>query len=267
MKGKHPPRMDRCILTIGFCLLFLAAPALGHEAKADKANIALDEKLGQYLPADATFADENGKPVRLKDLLDRPVIIAPVYLGCTRTCSLLLTGLAQALGKLDMKVPGRDFRVIALSFDDRDTPQIARDKKKNYLKAIGRPFPEEAWTFLTGDEANIRSFTDSIGFRFQRDGSDFSHPVTLVVISPQGRIIRYLDGVTFFPFDLTMAINEAVEGKVSSAGHRVLMYCFSYDPLKKSYAFNILKVTGTVMIVFALGFFSYLVITSNKKSA
>jgi protein SCO1 len=250
--------------------LVLVSPVLsfGHETTATKADIALEEKLGHYIPADDVFTDENNKPVSLKETLTKPAIIAPVYLSCTHECPLLLTGLAQALGKLDMITPGKDFTVITLSFDDKDTPQTAHDKKKNYIKAVGKPFPEDAWTFLTGDAANIRKFTDSIGFKFQKDGEhDFSHPITLVVVSPQGKIVRYLDGVNFLPFDITMAVNEAAIGTVSSTGRRVLTYCFSYDPLKKSYVFNILKVVGTVVVVFAASFFAYLMITSRKKNS
>jgi protein SCO1/2 len=165
-----------------------------------------------------------------------------------------------------MVKPGRDFKVITLSFDDRDTPAIASDKKRNYLKAIGKPFPAEDWTFLTGDVAAVKNFTDSIGFKFQRDSEhDFSHPVTLVVIAPGGKIVRYLEGTRFLPFDVTMAVNEAAEGRVGSTGRRVLMYCFSYDPLKKSYVFNILKVVGTVVVLFVGSFFAYLMITTKKK--
>ncbi len=252
-------------------LLFLTmalvpVPSFGHETTATKANIALEEKLGQYLPADALFVDENGKRVSLKQAIDKPVIIAPVYLGCTHTCPLLLTGLAQVLGKIDMMKPGKDFRVITLSFDDKDNSKIALDKKKNYIKAIGKPFPEESWKFLTGDAMNIKKFTDSIGFTFQRDGEhDFSHPITLVVVSPQGRIVRYLEGISFLPFEVTMALTEAAQGKVGSPSRKILMYCFSYDPLKKSYVFNILKVTGTVMVLFVASFVAYLMITTKKK--
>ena len=247
-------------------LLLVPIPSFGHETTAVKADIALEEKLGQYIPANAVFIDENNKRLSLKEALTKPVIIAPVYLGCTHTCPLLLSGLAQALGRLDMITPGKDFTVITLSFDDKDTPQIAHDKKRNYIKAIGKPFPEDAWRFLTSDAANIRKFTDSIGFKFQKDGDhDFSHPVTLVVVSPQGKIVRYLDGVSFLPFDITMAVNEAAKGTVSSTGHRVLVYCFSYDPLKKSYVFNILKVVGTIVVVFVASFFAYLMLTTKKK--
>jgi len=250
-------------------LMFSAASAsFGHETTAVNADIALDYKLGQYVPADAVFHDENDRPVNLRNMINRPTIIAPVYLGCMHECPMLLTGLAQTLGKLDLVTPGKDFNVVTLSFDNNDTPAIALDKKRNYLKAVGRPFPGDAWSYLTGDAVNIRKFTDSIGFRFQRDGEhDFSHPITLVVIAPDGKIVRYLEGVSFLPFEVTMALTEASEGRVGSPARKALMYCFSYDPLKKSYVFNILKVTGTVMVLFVVSFLAYLMLTSKKKDS
>jgi len=256
--------MNKTVLLL-LTLLLVPIPSFCHETTDTKADIALVEKLGQYIPADAIFIDENNKRVSLKESLTKPAIIAPVYLSCTHECPLLLTGLAQTLGRLDMITPGKDFTVITLSFDDKDTPQIAQDKKRNYIKAAGKHFSEDAWTFLTGDAANIRKFTDSIGFKFQKDGeSDFSHPVTIVVVSPQGKIVRYLNGVSFLTFDITMAVNETAKGTVSSTGRRVLTYCFSYDPLKKSYVFNILKVVGTVVIVFVALFLAYLFLTTKK---
>jgi len=246
--------------------LLAASMAFGHETTATKADIALEEKLGQYLPADAAFTDDSGRKILLDKFIDKPTIIAPVYLSCTHECPMLLTGLAQVLGKLELVKPGRDFQVITISFDDTDTSKTAAEKKINYLKAVGKPFPGDSWKFLTGDAANIRKFTDSIGFKFQRDGEhDFSHPVTLVVVSPKGKIVRYLEGVSFLPFDVTMALNEAALGKTGSPARKALMYCFSYDPLKKSYVFNILKVTGTVMVLFVASFLAYLMISAKKK--
>jgi protein SCO1/2 len=258
--------VNRLLPTLFFNAALLAAGmAFGHETTATKADIELEEKLGQYLPAEAAFIDENGREVLLGKVIDKPTIIAPVYLSCTHECPMLLSGLAEVLGKLELVKPGKDFQVIALSFDDKDTPKTAAEKKVNYIKAIGRPFPENAWTFLTGDEANIRKFTDSIGFKFQRDGEhDFSHPVTLVIVSPQRKIVRYLYGTSFLPFEVTMAITEAAQGRVGMTARKVLQYCFSYDPLKKSYVFNILKVTGTVMILFIGAFLIYLLKTSKK---
>lgn len=258
------PPVNRLVLVF-LTVTFLAAVAFGHETTATSADIALDEQLGQSIPADATFRDENGRKVNLKALIDIPTIVVPVYLKCMHECPLLLTGLAQALGKMDLVQPGKDYRVIALSFDETDTPAIAREKKPNYLKAIGRPFPEHDWKFLTGDAADIRKFTDSIGFKFQRDGEDFSHPIAIIVLAPGGKIVRYLYGVTFLPFNVTMAVTEAAEGKVGSTAGRVLTYCFSYDPLKNSYVFNVLKVVGTVVALFVASFFVYLMVSTRKR--
>ena len=253
------------LLSLLFLGLTAAFPAAAHETTANKAVVALEEKLGAVIPADISFSDETGKPVNLKAFIDKPTIIAPVYLHCSHECPLLLTGLATTLGKLDLVQPGRDYRVITLSFDEREGPAIAREKKPNYITAIGQPFPENEWKFLTGDNVNIRKFTDAVGFTFQRDGEDFSHPIAIIVLAPEGKVVRYLEGVNFLPFQLTMAITEAAQGKVGSPAGRVLSYCFSYDPLKKSYAFNILKVVGTVMILTLVSFFIFLMVTNPRK--
>jgi len=257
-------------ILIAFALLSIlsTAPAFGHGTTVTKAEISLEEKLGSFLPPDALFTDENGKRADLKALIDKSTIIAPVYLGCNHECPMLLSGLAQAIGRLELMTPGKDFSLITLSFDENDTPAVARDKKKDYLKAIGRPFPADSWKFLTGDAANIKKFTDSIGFKFQRDGEhDFSHPITLVVVSSQGKIVRYLEGVSFPSFEVTMALTEATEGRIGSPARKALMYCFSYDPLKKSYVFNILQVTGTAMVLFVASFFAYLMLSTKKPKA
>ena len=232
------------------------------------ANVGLDEKLGATIPGDIVLRDENGKAVNLRHMIDKPTIIAPVYLHCMHVCPMLLNGLASALGQMELVQPGRDFQVVTLSFDDRDTPALARDKKRNYVTAVGKPFPEADWKFLTGDPANIRRFTDAIGFTFQRDGEhDFSHPVVLAVLAPGGKVVRYLYGTTFLPFAVTMALTEASRGEVGSPTQKVLQYCFSYDPQKHSYVFNILKVTGTIMVLFVGAFLVYLLRTPRRKDA
>jgi len=265
LRKLQEPHVKRAYLLL-LSLTLMSGIAFGHGTTATKADIGIDEKLGQYISTDAIFIDEHGKKINLKDSINKPTIIAPVYLGCTHECPLLLSGLAQAIGKLELVKPGKDFQVITLSFDDKDTPQIAADKKVNYVKLIGKSFPQEAWKFLIGSETNIRKFTDSIGFKFQRDSEhDFSHPIILVVISPTGKIVRYLEGISFLPFEVTMALNEAAGDRVGSPARKALLYCFSYDPLKKSYVFNILKVTGTVMVLFVGSFLAYLLISTKKK--
>jgi protein SCO1 len=254
-----------------FFVLFFVATILsantvfGSGSTTMTADITLEEKLGQSIPDDLVFTDEFGVSTKLKDCLAKPVIIALVYLGCTHECPLLLSGLAQTLGRIELVKPGKDFTVVTLSFDENDKPALALERKLNYLKAVSRPFPPDTWKFLTGDKNNIKKLTDSIGYKFERNGADFSHPVTLVVVSPQGKIIRYLEGMTFLPFDVTMAVTEAAEGRVGSPMHKALTYCFSYDPLKKSYVFNVLKITATVMVLFVSSLLLYLVFSSKKK--
>jgi protein SCO1/2 len=262
---QHPRSPVNVLLCLVFLFVATAAPAPAHETEATRADIALEEKLGVVIPPDIMLRDEDGKPVNLRALIDRPTIIAPVYLHCSHECPLLLTNLATALGKIDLVTPGKGYRVITLSFDEREGPALAREKKPNYIAAVKAPFPADAWSFLTGDSGNIHKFTDAVGFRFQRDGEDFSRPIALIVLAPGGKVVRYLEGMTFLPFEITMAVTEAAAGKIGSPAGRVLSYCFSYDPLKKSYVFNILKVVGTVVIVTVVSFFIFLMVTTKKK--
>ena len=250
-------------------LLFFAFTSLlisgfsSAEGAGTQDNTGIEEKLGQRIPLDASFRNEEGKEVLLKEVMGKPIIVSLVYLKCSHTCPLLLGALAEVLGRLDLK-PLKDYSVLTISFDEEDTPDIARDKKKNYLQAINTPFPESAWRFFTGDRENIKKFTDAVGFNFRREESGFAHPVALIILSPDGRIVRYLYGRTFLPFDLTMAITEADKGKIGLS-RGVLLYCFSYDQPGKRYVFNILKVFGTVMIVSVVSFFLYLTITGRRS--
>jgi protein SCO1/2 len=250
-------------------LLFFAFTSLlisgfsSAEGAGTQDNTGIEEKLGQRIPLDASFRNEEGKEVLLKEVMGKPIIVSLVYLKCSHTCPLLLGALAEVLGRLELK-PLKDYSVLTISFDEEDTPDIARDKKKNYLQAINTPFPESAWRFFTGDRENIKKFTDAVGFNFRREESGFAHPVALIILSPDGRIVRYLYGRTFLPFDLTMAITEADKGKIGLS-RGVLLYCFSYDQPGKRYVFNILKVFGTVMIVSVVSFFLYLTITGRRS--
>lgn len=221
-------------------------------------DIGIDQKLGDLISLDLSFYDEKGYPVRLRELIHSPTILAPVYYGCPNVCSFLLTNLAGTLNKMPSE-PGKEYNVLALSFDEREKPDLASEKKKMYLKMIEKPFPEGAWRFLTGDQENIRGLMDSIGFHFRREGNDFLHPVSIIILSSEGKIVRYLYGTDFLPFDLKMALLEASEGRVGPTISKVLHFCFSYDPQGRKYVFNTLKVTGTVTLFFAVSFIVFLI--------
>jgi len=251
-------------LTLITLILFWQASVYAHvEHSKETPGVGIEEKLGQTVPLDVVFNDEGGKRISLRQVINKPTILAPVYLGCPDVCSFLLYNLARALNQLPSE-PGKEYQVLAVSFDDTEKPPLALEKKRLYLKMIEKPFPEEAWRFLTGEEENIRKLTNAIGFFFKREGKAFQHPVSLVILSSDGKITRYLYGTDVLPFDLKMGLLEASEGRVGPSISRVLRFCFSYDPKGRKYVFNTLKVTGIVTLAFALSFILFLVVKGKR---
>ncbi len=244
-------------------VLLLPGNVYAHEAGDAGLQIAIDEQLGSNVPLDIHFYDEKGARVILKDLINKPTVIAPVYLSCTNTCPLLLLGLADVIERSKLK-PGKDYQVLAVSFDEKDTPQIASEKKPEYLKAANKPVPDDAWRFLTGSAESIQRFTQAVGFQFRKERTGFSHPVTLIFLSPEGKIVRYLSGLTFLPFEFEMAVTEASKGEAVPLARKALIYCMSYDPQGKKYVFNTLKVVAILMVATIVSFFIYLVVTGRK---
>ncbi len=236
-----------------------------HPAAAGPAEtVGITERLGDYIPLDLTFTDEDGNTVQLRELVTGPTIIAPVYYHCPNVCSFLQADLARTLPQIRLQ-PGSDYRVLSVSFDERETPAAARAARKTYLAAMGQPFPPEAWRFLTGDIEAIRSLTDAAGYHFLRRGDDFLHPVVIFVVSREGRIVRYLHGTRLLPMDLTLALTEAGEGRVGSTIRKMVGFCFSFDPEKKQYVFNYLRLSATAVLLTAGGFLIFLITAGRKK--
>lgn len=249
--------------------LIVATSAYAVERKGaagQDGQVGIEERLGEFVPLDTVFVDEQGRDVMLSDLVDRPTVLALAYYNCTNVCPDLLVGTADVIGRSEA-VPGKDYRVITVSFDDRDTPVDAARKKDDYLSAAsdgGREVGEGDWRFLTGGERSIRSLTDSLGFRFRGKDGGFLHPASLIVISAEGRVTRYLFGTRFKPFDIDMALSEASDGRVGPSIPRVARICFTYDPEKKTYAFDFLKIGGGT-ILFAAGGFALFVAAGRKR--
>jgi protein SCO1/2 len=227
-------------------------------------TVAIFEKLGDHVPLGLEFVSDEGNKVVLRDLVDKPTVISLVYFSCRHACPMLLNGVAEVLRKTDLKA-GKDFNLITVSFDVNDTAAVAAETKRNYVQAIGKPFPANEWKFLTGTNENIELLTESVGFSFKREANGmFTHPVTLIILSKEGKVTRYLSGTTFLPFDLKMAVTEASEGRVGAVLKRAFLYCFSYDPASRRYVFNVLKVFGTVTLIFVGSFIAYLIVTGKK---
>lgn len=230
----------------------------------EKEKIGFFEKTGNYANLNLEFKDENGQKVLLKKLVDKPTIILLVYYRCPGICNPLLTSMGEVIDNLDLEA-GKEYRIISISFDETDTYKIAAEKKKNYLAGLKKSIPEWSWKFLTGDSDSIKNFTESVGFYFKREGKEFIHPTGLIILSPNGKITRYLFGISFLPFDLKMSLLEASEGKVGSPVNRILRFCFSYEPKGRKYAFNFLRIFGIGMVLIAVSLFIFLISKSKDK--
>lgn len=265
-------------LSILFTILSGTCPLFAHTIKSadqhrhgvssslmdQSEGVGIDEHLGAKIPLDLTLRDERGKPVRLSELVTGPTIILPVYYGCTNVCNFLQGGLARVLPTIKSR-PGIDYRVISVSFDETETPELAARYKRMYLTSMNAPFPEEGWRFLTGDAAAVRRLTDAAGYRFKRTGRDFIHPVVSMVVSGDGTIVRYLYGTDFLAKDLSLALLEARQGRVGTTIRKMVGYCFSYDPAGKTYVFNLLRVSATVVILSTGSFLLFLLLTGRRR--
>lgn len=245
-----------------------AARHQGHQAQGaaqQNGKVGLDERLGSKIPLDLKLKDETGRERTLAELVTGPTIILPVYYACTNVCNFMQEGMARVLPEIKLE-PGKDYRVISISFDETETPERAAKSRRMYEAAMKGKFPKGNWHFLTGDAANIRRLTEAAGYSFQRQGIDFVHPVASFVVAGDGKIVRYLYGTRFLPKDVTLALVEARQGKVGTTVSKMVKYCFSFDPKSKSYQFNLLRVSATVIIVCVLSFLAYLVFGGKKKS-
>jgi len=250
-------------------LVTLVTPSTGEDLVSpileEPAAVEFTEHLGEYIPDNISLIDEGGETILLDELINKPTILMFVYYECPGICTPLLTEVADVLGKANIDHSKTPFQLITVSFDVRDRPEVAAQKRQNYLEQINRPFPADSWRFFTGDQDNIDKLTKATGFRYQRAGADFTHPGGLILLSPEKKIVRYLYGIEFLPFEFKMGIVEASQGKVSPTTAKLLRYCFSYDPIGRTYAFNIARVTATVMITSVAFFGVFLVFVTRKR--
>lgn len=244
------------------CPLLLGTLATGTGAVVapEEIEVGIIEHLGEKVPLDITFTDENGRLVSLGEVAGgKPIILALVYYRCPGICSPLLNGMADVLRKLDLE-PVRDYAAISVSFDPSETYKVASEKRETYVGLVQKPteaskernFPLEGWRFLTGNPASINRLTEAVGFKYKPEGDQFTHSAALIVLGPDGKISRYLNGTDFLPFDLKMAVVEAANGRVGPTINRMLQYCFTYDPDGRRYVANFTSIAAVMIILSAL---------------
>jgi protein SCO1 len=217
-------------------------------------HVGIEQHLNQQIPPGLRFRDESGKPVELADYFGRkPLILNLVYYQCPMLCGEVLSGLVSALRILKFDV-GQEFDVLTVSFDPRDTPEIAASKKAELLKRYGRPGAAAGWHFLTGTESSIDALTQSAGFEYEYDPKiqQFAHATAILVLTPQGKIAQYYYGIEFAPRDLRLGLVQASQSKIGTIRDQVLLYCYHYDPDQGKYGAiisRILKLAAAATIL------------------
>jgi len=217
-------------------------------------GVGVGERLGHHVDLNLEFVNESGRPVKLREFFStgKPVLLTLAYYTCPMLCNLILNGQTAALKEVPW-TPGEQFEVVTVSFDPRDTPELARKKKTNYLEMYGKP-SGEGWHFLTDYDENVKKLADQVGFHYKWDQQQeqFAHTAVIMFLTPDGRVSRYLYGIKFSPRDVRLALTEAGEGKMGSTVDKLLLYCFHYDPSSKGYtlfAMNVMRAGGALTVV------------------
>jgi len=259
------PRLSKYVIAISamlFTTSFASAQSmtggiLGPSASVKPPglkNVGIEQRLNEQIPLDLTFRDEAGKAVRLGDYLGKkPVILSLVYYRCPMLCSELLVGLESTLKVLKFDV-GKEFDVLTISFDPKDTPELATSKKAEILKRYKRAGAEQGWHFLTGPQESIDALTKAAGFQYQYDPKtdQFAHSTAIMILTPRGKIAQYYYGVEFPPKDMRLGLIQASQNKIGTLADQVILYCYHYDPNTGKYSAiisRIIQLSGGLTIL------------------
>jgi len=253
-------------LLVPMTSLTLAAEDETQFNYADDETIGIDEKLGEVIPLDLSFTDESGRQVTLGELIEKPTILTLVYTRCPGICSPLLEELTKTLDseRFDLS-PGEDFQLVTVSFDVTDDVPTIRNAKNKVLGWLeNKEIPEDSWHFLVGGPEQISSLTDAVGFRYRRENSEFVHAATVVFLSPEGKIVRYLPGLSLLPADVKMAVFDAAEGTPHSMMQRIQRLCYAYDPEGRSYALQVNRIILGITLPLVAIFLGYLLLKKKQ---
>lgn len=230
-------------------------------------QIGIDQRLDTQVPLDLAFVDENGRDVKLGDYMGkRPVLLALVYYECPMLCTQVLNGLTTALTVMNFE-PGREFEVVAVSFNPREGPGLASQKKAAYMERYGRPHTAAGWHFLTGTQESITRLTEAVGFGYAYDETikQFAHGPAIEVLTPTGVISKYFYGIEYSARDLRLGLIEASEERIGTAIDDILLFCYHYDPSTGKYGAAVLNLVRAGGVVTVLAFFSFLAISLRRE--
>ncbi len=253
--------MKRYVFVILIFTILFFSNAYSQVDQSDEVRV--EEHLGDTLPLNLKFVTDKFDTVTLGQLIDKPTILSFVYFDCPGLCSPLLDGVGDVVRKSDM-VLGKDYQVITISFNFRDTPEKAKEKKQRFVEKYSAD-NGDGWIFLTTDSSTIYQITHAAGFITKAVGFDFVHPSAIIAISPKGKITRYLYGITFLPMDVKLSIAEANEGKARPTIQKILLMCYSYDQDNQKFGLDVTKIIGTIIAFFLLLFVVVYLVKPRKK--
>ena len=247
--------------TLFIACFFAVLPVSGQvtgQLDAVYEGVGVDQMLGDRIPLDAVFFNERGEQVPLADYFegDRPVILTLVYHSCPMLCNVLMDGFSKALRDLEW-APGSKYDIVTISINPAESHVLANEKKLQYVNQLGKQDAEDGWHFLTGSQESITAVAEAIGFRYRwlDDIEQFVHPAIITVLTPDGTVSRYIQGLDFDPRDIRLALVEASSGSIAEAIDLVALYCLQYDPESNSYvahASNLMRLGGFITVL-ALG--------------
>ncbi len=264
--SKSVVNVNSIIVMVALVFLSLSDYVQALTDSRDVKEIGIDERLGEVIPQDIILRNGDNGTITFNKLLpndDKPTILSLVYYSCPRVCDFALKGLAQSVNELYDLSLGVDFRMLTVSFDHEDSWELANSKAIKLRGDIKRGQSiNDNWQFLIGDKGNIKRLTQAVGFSYKKDGSEFAHASSLIILTPEGKIARYLPGMRHDPTDLRLALLEASQGKVGSSEllNKVLLFCYGFDPIGKRYALkalNVVKAGGVVTLLVLSGVLAY----------
>jgi len=230
-------------------------------------DVGFDQKLGGQVPLNLVFKDEEGRTVKLSDYFGKkPVVLNLMYFQCPMLCGMAIEGLLRSLRALSFDA-GKEFDVLTVSFDPREGPKLAKEKRTNVLAQYGRPSAEKGWHFLTGDEASIKALTSAVGFRYVWDESQkqFAHATGIVLLTPQGMISRYFFGIEYSTKDLRLGLMDSTSEKIGNLADNLLLLCYHYDPKSGRYTPAITKILQGGAALTLLGLVSFVVVMLRRE--
>ena len=255
-----------------FALSTMSLAQLADRKIPELEGVGITEHLDEMIPLDIEFVDESGEKVMLGSYFDgeKPVLLILAYYECPMLCNLVVNGAVDAMKEIDL-TPARDFEIVTVSFNPAETHTLAKLKKQNYVKDLGVPGAAGGWHFLTGRESNIRKLTDAVGFgyRWNEKRGEYAHSAALFILTPEGKLSRYLYGIMYEPETLRLSLLEASRGKIGTALDQLILYCFHYDSSAGKYsphAINIMRLGG-VLTLLVLGTTLSVFWLSKRRSA